>query len=280
MIQAGAGDVAANNKKKKICFIAGPASHGRGFHEHYAGSLLLAGILNKNMPEINAVVHKDTWPKDKKFFNRADGVVIFCDGGRGHLIMGHLDEIESMMKKGIGIAFLHYAVEAQKGPSNNKLIDWIGGCFETYWSVNPAWEADFKSLPEHPITRGVEPFSIYDEWYYHMRFKKKMKGVIPILSALPPLKTLKRKDGPHSNNPHVRKAVKNGEKQHLAWAITRPDGGRGFGFTGGHLHENWKDDNFRKVVLNAIVWIAKVEVPPDGVPSKRPTDKELESNQD
>ena len=44
-----------------------------------------------------------------------------------------------------------------------------------------------------------------------------------------------------------------------------PGGGRGFGFTGGHNHWNWGDDNLRKVVLNAIVWIAHGEVPTMGV---------------
>ena len=52
------------------------------------------------------------------------------------------------------------------------------------------------------------------------------------------------------------------------WAVERPDGGRGFGFTGGHFHDNWANDDFRKAVLNALVWVAKVEVPPGGIESK------------
>ena len=51
------------------------------------------------------------------------------------------------------------------------------------------------------------------------------------------------------------------------WVYERPDAGRGFGFTGGHKHVNWADDNCRKVVLNALLWIAKADVPADGVPS-------------
>ena len=45
----------------------------------------------------------------------------------------------------------------------------------------------------------------------------------------------------------------------IAWAYERKDGGRGFGFTGGHFHRNWADENFRKVVVNAILWAAKVD---------------------
>ena len=44
-----------------------------------------------------------------------------------------------------------------------------------------------------------------------------------------------------------------------------PDGGRGFGFTGGHFHDNWGNDQFRKVILNAFLWLAKAEVPEKGV---------------
>ena len=81
---------------------------------------------------------------------------------------------------------------------------------------------------------------------------------------------MKRGNGPHSGNPFVRKSVAAREKQHLAWVTERIDGGRGFGFTGAHFHKNWADDNFRKVVLNAIAWIAKVDVPKNGVSSKTP----------
>ena len=78
----------------------------------------------------------------------------------------------------------------------------------------------------------------------------------------------------------MRRAVAAGEPQVVAWAFERPDGGRGFGFTGGHFHRNWGDDDFRTIVLNAIVWIAHGEVPSGGVPSATPTPQELEANQD
>ena len=66
----------------------------------------------------------------------------------------------------------------------------------------------------------------------------------------------------------------------MAWAVERDDGGRGFGFTGGHFHWNWSDPNFRKLVLNAIAWCAKVNVPPGGVPDKPKTMTEMEANHD
>jgi hypothetical protein len=54
----------------------------------------------------------------------------------------------------------------------------------------------------------------------------------------------------------------------MMWSVERPDGGRGFGFTGGHFHDNWGNNDFRKTILNAFAWLAKVEVPAGGIESK------------
>jgi type 1 glutamine amidotransferase len=145
--------------------------------------------------------------------------------------------------------------------------------------VNPHWDAGFTNFPQHAITRGVRPFQIRDEWYYHMRFPADMKGVTPILTAIPPDRTRGRPgvNDPHGGNPEVQKH--NGEPEHVMWCTERPDGGRGFGFTGGHFHKNWGEDNFRKLILNGLLWIAKVPVPPDGVASKV-TPEQLAANQD
>jgi hypothetical protein len=139
--------------------------------------------------------------------------------------------------------------------------------------------AEFKELPRHPITQGVSPFKIQDEWYFFMRFRDGMKGVTPILSAVAPESTMSRRDGPHEGNPTVRESVKRGDKQHMAWAAERDDGGRGFGFTGAHFHRNWGNDDFRKLVLNAILWTAKAEVPANGVQSTVTAD-DLKKNLD
>jgi hypothetical protein len=65
----------------------------------------------------------------------------------------------------------------------------------------------------------------------------------------------------------------------MLWLVERPDGGRGFGFTGGHFHDNWGNDDLRKLILNTLLWVAKVEVPPQGVPS-RLTAADLDANLD
>ena len=263
--------------KKKVVFIAGPKSHGYAAHTHYAGCVLLAKMLNENLPGVLTAVYRDGWPKDPTALDNADAIVIFSDGGGGMPAIPHLDKLDKLMKRGVGLALLHYAVEVPKEKAGKAMLDWVGGYFEAFWSVNPFWVAEFKTFPDHPIARGVKPFAIRDEWYYHMRFRENMQGVTPILSAVPPDST-RGPDGSHSGNPTVR--ARKGMAEVVGWAYQRPDGGRGFGFTGGHDHWNWANPSFRTVVLNAIVWIAGLEVPPGGVPSKTPSIDELLENQD
>jgi type 1 glutamine amidotransferase len=276
----GAGMTAAA-ENAKIVFLAGPPSHGPGDHEHRAGCLLLKSCLDK-MPGVVSEVYSNGWPQNPEAaFAGAATVVIYSDGGGGHPFLrdNRLKTIGDLMKQGVGLVVLHYAVEPTKEKGEKEFLDWIGGCFETDWSVNPTWRAEFKVLPTHAITRGVKPFSINDEWYFHMRFREGMKGVLPILQAVAPASTMDRPDGPHEGNPAVREAVKRGEPQVMAWACERPDGGRGFGFTGGHFHHNWGNDDVRKLVLNAILWTAKVEVPAGGVEFKI-TEEDLRQNPD
>ena len=272
--------------QKKVVFVAGKKSHGWGSHEHNAGCLLLADRLETasrqaSLP-VKTVVYQNGWPTDPTAFDNADTIVAFCDGGGRHFLHRNGEAFEDIMRRGVGLVCIHYGVEVPKGPSGQRFLNWIGGYFETDWSVNPTWTAKFETIPEHPITRGVKPFEMHDEWYYHMRFSPQMTRVAPLLSTLPPDSTLTRKDGPHSNNPHVRKAVlEQKQPQTMAWAFERGDGkGRGFGFTGAHYHRNWANDSFRTLVLNAIVWTAHLDVPGDGVVSVTPSQEELDANQD
>lgn len=277
LLSAGCTEPKKSNvtARKKIVLIPGKDSHGVGEHEHLGGCILLAKLLNENVSGVNAVVTEQGWPKDTNVLNDADAIVMYSDGGDGHMVIPHMAHIDRLMKKGTGLVNLHYAVEIPKGEGGDYFLKWIGGYFETNWSVNPFWTAQFDSLPNHPITNGVKPFSVRDEWYYHMRFTEDT-NLVPILRKLPPDSSLTRPDGPHENNAAVRKAVlEDKEPQTVAWAFTRADGGRGFGFTGAHVHMNWRNDNFRKLVLNAIVWAAHIDVPAAGVVSKTPTENEM-----
>lgn len=254
--------LAEDGDAKNLLLIAGDPSHGYGAHEHYAGLKILEQSLLEGGGQINVNVIKG-WPDDETLVEQADTIVIYCDGGKRHLAIPHLDKLREELSRGCGLVCIHYAVEMVPGPPGDAWVDMLGGHFEIHWSVNPHWVANFDSLPDHPITRGVEPFETDDEWYFHLRFKDS-ENVVPILAAVAPEDTMRRKDGAHSGNPHVRKSVAAGEPQTVAWAYERPDGGRSFGFTGGHYHWNWGNDNFRRLVTNAIRWSAGDEIPETG----------------
>jgi hypothetical protein len=262
---------------RKIVFVADTEPHGgRGNHEFLAAAIYFARTINANYPKAWCVVYtKAKWPKDLK---HADAVIVLLNHG-GTAVN---EAVKDAVGHGAGFMAVHYGVEVNKGEQGEQYLKWLGGYFEPYWSVNPWWTPDFKELPRHEVTRGVKPFAINDEWYYHMRFVPEMKGVTAILSAEAPVKTVtdrwKEGDKPnsHAGNPDVLADVKAGKKQVMAWAYERPDKGRGFGFTGLHKHTNLADDNFRTLLLNAVAWVAKLEVPEKGVPSKTPTRDELE----
>lgn len=286
--RAASSDSAAATRK--LVLIAGKPSHPPMMHEFHAGSILLERRL-RELPNLVVERHDMGWVKDESTFDDADAVVIYSDGGGGHpAIQGSRPALlEKLIQRGVGFGCMHYGVEVPKDKGGPEFKSWIGGHYEHLWSCNPIWDARFESFPEHPICRGVKPFSAEDEWYFNIRFQegfaadapRTVNGVqfTPVLVATPSDST---RDGPYvypkGPYPHIQAAK--GRKEALLWAVERPNGGRGFGFTGGHFHRNWQNDEYRKTILNALCWIAKVEVPPEGVSSAKVSDAELKENLD
>lgn len=260
-------------EKRKLVLIAGRPSHGALEHEFNGGVALIKQWL-ADTKGLEVAAYYNGWPDDPKAFDGVDGILCFADGGSRHPFIerDHLAILDGLMKKGVGLMCAHYAVEIPKEKGGKELKDWIGGYYETNWSVNPVWKAEFETLPEHPVTRGVKPFYIRDEWYFNMRFRPDMEGVKPILIGKPSDDV--RKSRPL---PHVVEA--SGRPEVLMWCVERPDGGRGLGFTGAHYHLNFANNDFRKLFLNSLLWITKVDVPADGVVSST-TEEELKAHVD
>lgn len=247
-------------KGKRVLLVAGKASHGPGDHEFFAGCAILMNLLKQN-PGVFPIMVRDGWPKNEKLLETADVLVFYLDGRVNHPVVqgNRMDLIQKQLDRGAGWVNLHYAVDylPQHG---ERVLGWMGGYYDLRVSTNPHWEAVIRSLPKHPITRGVKPFTIHDEWYYNMRWAgdvvnvSEVKGLTPILQAVPPDNTRRTDD--------AKKYP--GRLETLAWAYERPNGGRSFGFTGGHRHANWADPDFRRIVVNAILWTAQLEVPEEG----------------
>jgi len=286
-------------KAAKIVIIAGKPSHPPRMHEFNAGVQLISKSL-KDFKDLD--VHMclsdpgrkhGGWPKDESVFEGAKAIVFYMDGGGGHEVVKEdgrrLKLVDEWAKQGVGLGFMHYGVEVVAEQAGEEFERWIGGHYEHMFSCNPIWEPMFTTLPDHPITNGVKPFKAKDEWYFNMRFHAGLNAEVkyaetddlkfwPILVARPSDGV---RDGPYvwPKGPYEHVQATKGRAEAMMWAVERKDGGRGFGFTGGHFHDNWGNDDYRKTVLNALAWIAKVDVPKDGIVSKI-TKKDLDANLD
>jgi hypothetical protein len=236
-------------------------------HEFRAGCLLLKSCLD-SVPGVTTVVYSNGWPNVENAFEGADAVVIYADGGAGHPAIkdNHKQVLGDLAKRGVGLGFMHYGVEIPSTNGGPEFLEWIGGHYEHLYSANPMWSPDYQKFPNHPVARGVQPFSNRDEWYFNMRWREDKRGLTPILTAKPSDEVRK---GPyvHPKGPYRHIIDASGRDETMMWVYERPAGGRGFGFTGGHTHANWGDENQRKVLLNALLWIAGAEVPKNGVGS-------------
>ncbi len=273
---------------KKVLLIAGKPSHPPGMHEFRAGMMLFQKSL-ENIPGLTVLVASNGWPTrmegdkrvdDPTAFEGVDAVVIYADGGGGHpALQGNRTQLfDALARKGVGLGFAHYGVEVPKGEPGEAMHRWVGGYYEHLFSVNPMWKPEFKTLPKHAVTEGVKPFATHDEWYFNMRWVPGQKGVTPILVATADEK-VRRGPYVYPRGPYDHIIADAGRAETMMWVCEREDGGRGFGFTGGHTHNNWTDANQRKVLLNAVLWIARMKIPAGGVESSL-TEADFIANQD
>lgn len=256
----------ADPETRKIVLIAGPITgHPKHAHEYEKNVILLKHLLDTcfNVKGIRTEAHFKGWPEDEKTLDDADTIVMISDGGDHRetdhpLYVGERFKVlAKQMARGCGYVQFHWTTF---NPSrvHDQITEWVGGYFDyekgpaanKWFSAIQTWEGPVTlGTPDHPISRGVKPFSIREEFYYNVRFRENDPRLKPIIVTRPPGGT---QDFP------------------VGWAVERKDGGRGFGFTGGHFYSNWWLPDFRRTVLNAIVWTAKVEVPVGGVESTLP----------
>ncbi|MDB5320716.1 MAG: Trehalose utilization [Phycisphaerales bacterium] len=263
---------------KKIVLIAGKKSHGpegNGIHDYNWSARLLKTALDRSnvKDQINVEVHLNGWPKDDKSLANAATIMIISDGRDGDKYSEalHLESpervaaVQKLMDNGVGLVLLHFATFAPDQYAK-ECFEWTGGYFDWEENGQRKWYSNITTLdnaevqlaaPDHPISRGVKPFRMKEEFYYNIRFAEDDKSLTPLLTV-----------------PALKGREKNGNT--VAWCRERTDKGRGFATTCGHFYDNWKNDDFRKLVLNALAWTAHVEVPKGGIDSQFPTREEIE----
>lgn len=261
---------------KSIVLVAGKDSHRYGDHEFRAGCHLLADRLNKSgLPLKATVVEERNWPSSNDVFEKADTIVIYSDGSGRHPLESQklFSFMDGLINKGKNIGFMHYACEVKddKGPA---MLKWIGGYYKNGYSINPHWTCRSILNKEHPAANGVSNFKLKDEWYFNIKLGK---DIVAVLQGVPDDEARSGKTSwPRGPKKHIQ--ADKGKTETLLWTLDRADGGRGFGFTGGHFHVNWKNDDYRKLILNTIVWTSGLKIPAKGIESATPTDEEMKAN--
>ncbi len=262
-------DAAGQDGRKNIVLIAGIKSHGpegNGIHDYAWSARLIRTMLeNSNVRhKVNVSMHLAGWPQDERLLHNADAMMIISDGRDGDIgrEAPHLTTpervrlVEAMVKRVCGVATFHFSTFAPDA-LGEKAIDWYGGYFDWETDGKRAWYSDITTIQaevspasgQHPVLRGVKPFTIREEFYYDIRFRPGDDGWVPVWSvkALPATKS---------------------QGDVVAWAVERESGSRGFATTCGHFYANWQDANFRKTILNGLAWSAHVPIPDDGVESE------------
>jgi type 1 glutamine amidotransferase len=240
---------------QKIVFFGGVKTHPPGAHEHLEGAKFLKRCIDAapNVTRIDTNIYLDCWPQDTAELDAAATIVLVWEGWDQHLISSrHQDRVRTLqrlMHRGVGLVCLH-AATAVEDDVESYFLEWIGGNKKPNYSQH--WMAQglkfALATPAHPICRGVRPMQFAEEEFYsRIFFRPDDPRVTPVLTAMLP---------PEQPAPEV-----------VAWTCQRADGGRGFACTGPHYHASFANDDLRRLVLNAILWTAKIEVPQGGVHS-------------
>jgi type 1 glutamine amidotransferase len=261
---------------KKIVFLAGPKDHGAvGRHEYEKDLRELAWSLEHagNLKDIKTEVLVGKAPRDLSVLEDAAAIVIDGSGdwqrnetnvlfqqfqatdGRTYdpETTAYLQKLDQLVKqKNIGLVIFHYTMWVENWVGRRYYLNWFGGLWIPYASHNPVDTWAMNPLPvQHPILRGVKPWTFRDEVFSrYFLFDN-------------PKRTELLQGTPLNAN--------NGAPRPVSWAYERPDGGRSFVWGGTDFHDNMHSvAEYRRFLLNGITWAAKIDVPADGVQSPTP----------
>lgn len=224
----------------------GPDGHPPATHEYLAG----LGILQKCLAttpglEVELVRGDEPWTAGPELLRGADGVVIFLAEGAKWTQADprRLDALADLAARGGGLVALHWAMGTRDAEYIDGYLKLFGGCHggpDRRYAVveEEARPAD----PRHPIGAGVDPFRVRDEFYFRLKFVQPEGSIQPVWQV--PIE---------------------GRSETVSWAWERPDGGRSFGFSGLHFHDNWRLPAYRRLVAQGVLWTLKLPIPDEGV---------------
>jgi type 1 glutamine amidotransferase len=231
-------------EKTKVLFIGKQPDHPYGSHMYLHTSRVLAKCAEQT-EGIETVV-SDGWPTDEAVLKDVKTIVVYTSPAAEFLLDSpHRDLVDELMKKGVGLVTIHWASSIKKENLErlgDRWMSYLGGT----WVSNVGLSTDKSPLeqlaPNHPLSRGWQPFEVHDEYYLNPTIGEKATPILQVQTK--------------------------GQKVVVGWAFERPGGGRSYATTLGHYYENFELTRFRQPIVNAILWTAGREVPKDGAPNK------------
>jgi type 1 glutamine amidotransferase len=239
---------AGTPKKRVLLLWQSPDGHPKDTHEYQLGQKILKATLEKHAPiEATLVNADDPWKDGPELLAKADGVVLFISEGAKWLSADEkrLTGFRAAAKRKVGLSVLHWGMGTKDAKNIDAFVELFGGCHggpDRKYKVLKT-DAFVKAEKRHPIQLGLSKFEVREEFYYTLKFPK--DGVTPILHA-----------------------KIDGEDHVVAWAHTRKDEGRSFGFSGLHFHENWQMPEYRRLVAQGLMWTLDLPIPKDGIAVK------------
>jgi quercetin dioxygenase-like cupin family protein/type 1 glutamine amidotransferase len=246
---------------RRIVLIGGVKSEGPAQHDYPNGVRLLKAFLESS-PDVQAIkglvvdAWPDGWPTDPAAFDGVATVVWYFDGVEKHPLLeaARRAQIETLMKRGVGLVALHQATTVPAGDTLIGLDRWLGGARQGMFDRTTEMVEFIPAV--HPVSSGVGSFTYQDEFYPTIRFATEGK-VTPILTGK---LHVQFREGRFLVIDQPTPSV-------VAWTFERSDGGRAFGFSGAHYLVALDEPALRRLLLNSILWTAGMDVPAGGVRS-------------
>jgi outer membrane protein assembly factor BamB len=242
---------------KRVVLIGGAASEGPGRHAYPDGVRVLQALLGDSPDtrgRIEVRAYPDGWPADAHAFDGAATVVLYFDGLDRHPLRDpqRRAAFEQLMRRGVGVLALHQASTVPPADDLG-LPRWLGGVRVGTFDRTTEWAQLQPTM--HPVARGIVPFGYRDEFYPTFRFSNAAAGTrTPVLRAVL-----------HPQFRDGRALVDDvPETVEIAWAFERSGGGRSVVYSGTHFLAALDQPGVRRLLLNAVLWTAGLDVPEAG----------------